>query len=122
MYWAKGSVLLATLEDKPLVTPAEKEGYFVEFQAKKPIGKINERLIELGCNVATDAGIYTFTLRNTDPPTKVPARYTYTYTFDPALKKWKISTHHSSKLPSLAKAPAATPAPTPAAAAAPVSV
>ena len=58
-YWAKGSVLLATLEAEPLVTPEQKKGYFEEFQAKKPSGKINERLIELGCNTATDAGIYT---------------------------------------------------------------
>ena len=121
MYWANGSVLLATLEDKPLITPAEKEAYFVEFQAKKPSGKINERIIELGCNLATDSGVYTFTLGATDPPTKVPARYTYTYTFDPAQKKWKISTHHSSKLPSAATKPAPAPAPTNASAA-PASV
>jgi hypothetical protein len=163
MYWAKGSVLLATLEDEPLVTPEQKEKYFVDFQSKKPTGAIDERLIELGCNTATDAGVYTFTLRNTEPPTKVKARYTcvdvffffffvsflsvffmlqrprlpplishsflsflsfplsengqptnsYTYTFDPKVKQWKISTHHSSKLPSAASKPAAAPAPAP---------
>ena len=93
----------------------------MEFMAKKPVGKINERLIELGCNQAIDAGVYTFTLHNTDPPTKVPARYTFTYTFDPKVKQWKISTHHSSKLPSAGKAAtaaaAAAPAPAPAQAA-----
>ena len=92
--------------------------------ANKPSGVINERIIELGCNSATDAGIYTFTLGATDPPTKVPARYTYTYTFDPSVKQWKITTHHSSKLPSSATAAAAAPAPAPAAnaSAAPASV
>lgn len=113
MYWAKGSVLLATLEDEPLVTPEQKVAYFTDFQKKKPSGKINERLIELGCNEATDAGVYTFTLKNTEPPTQVKARYTYTYSFNPTLKQWKITTHHSSKMPSAAAKPAAAPAPAP---------
>ena len=68
--------------------------------AKKPVGKINERLIELGCNQAIDAGVYTFTLHNTDPPTKVPARYTYTYDISsPNQDDWKITSHHSSGMP-----------------------
>jgi len=122
-YWDKGSVLLATLEDEPLATRESKEKYFTDFKAKKPSGKINERLIELGCNTATDAGIYTFTLDSTDPPSKVVARYTYTYTFDPKLKQWKITTHHSSKLPSAAaKAAAKAPEPAANATAAPASV
>ena len=56
--YAKDSVLLPTLSDKVRYSPAEKEDYFVHFLEKSPVGEINERHIQIGCNTAFDAGVY----------------------------------------------------------------
>lgn len=93
--YAERSVLLATVSNKPRLTPAEKEDYFKLFLQSKPVGKVDSRTIELGCNTAVDAGLYTFTFGATG--TQVKARYTYTYKWDG--KQWLITSHHSSAMP-----------------------
>lgn len=93
--YAERSVLLATVSNKPRLTPVEKEDYFKLFLQNKPIGKIDARTIELGCNTAVDAGLYTFTFGTTGA--QVKARYTYTYKWDG--KQWLITSHHSSAMP-----------------------
>lgn len=112
--YALDSVLLPTVSDKVRYTPAEKEDYFKHFLEKKPVGEINERAIQIGCNWALDAGIYTFTYQKTGE--KATGRYSYTYRWDG--KQWQISSHHSSLMPEpLMKAAAAAkaaPAPQPA--------
>lgn len=102
--YALDSVLLPTVSDKVRYTPAEKEDYFKHFLEKKPVGEINERAIQIGCNWALDAGIYTFTYQKTGE--KATGRYSYTYRWDG--KQWQISSHHSSLMPEpLMKAAAA---------------
>ena len=91
----EGSILLPTVSNKPRLTPAEKEDYFVHFMTNKPVGKIDMRHIQIDCNKAVDSGLYTFTFGKTGQ--QVKARYTYTYRWDG--KQWKISSHHSSALP-----------------------
>jgi uncharacterized protein (TIGR02246 family) len=93
--YAPRSVLLATVSNKPRLTPAEKEDYFVHFLESKPVGQIDSRTIEIGCNTAVDAGLYTFTFGKTGE--QVKARYTYTYKWDG--KSWLITSHHSSAMP-----------------------
>jgi len=93
--YAKNSILLATLANKPRLTVAEKRSYFKFFLANKPSGKINYRKIEVGYNIAVDAGIYTFTFAKTGSVVK--ARYTFTYRF--IKNKWLITCHHSSRMP-----------------------
>jgi uncharacterized protein (TIGR02246 family) len=93
--YAEHSILLATVSNKPRLTPAEKEDYFEHFLENKPSGKIDFRDIELGCNSAVDAGLYTFTFAKTGDV--VHARYTYTYHWDG--KQWLITSHHSSAMP-----------------------
>ena len=93
--YAEHSILLPTVSNKPRLTPAEKEDYFVHFLENKPSGKIDMRDIELGCNSAVDAGLYTFTFAKTGDV--VHARYTYTYHWDG--KQWLITSHHSSAMP-----------------------
>ncbi len=90
----EGSILLPTVSNKPRLTPAEKEDYFVHFMANKPVGTIDMRHIQIDCNKAVDSGLYTFTYENGN---KVQARYTYTYRW--IGKEWIISSHHSSALP-----------------------
>lgn len=93
--YAERSVLLATVSNKPRLTPAEKEDYFHHFLEDKPAGKVDSGTIEIGCNTAVDAGLYTFTFGTTGA--QVKARYTYTYKWDG--KQWLITSHHSSAMP-----------------------
>lgn len=92
--YATHSVLLPTLSNKPRLTPEEKKDYFEHFLAGKPVGAIDSRSIEIDCNSAFDAGLYTFKFAN---GTQVKARYTYTYKWDG--KQWLITSHHSSAMP-----------------------
>jgi uncharacterized protein (TIGR02246 family) len=92
--YAEKSILLPTLSNKPRLTPEEKEDYFEHFLQKKPVGKIDFRDIEIDCNTAIDAGLYTFTF---DDGTQAKARYTFTYKWNG--KQWLITSHHSSVLP-----------------------
>ena len=93
--YAERSILLPTVSNKQRLTAAEKEDYFHHFLANKPAGKIDLSMIEIGCNTAVDAGLYTFTFRTTGAVVK--ARYTYTYKWDG--KQWLITSHHSSAMP-----------------------
>lgn len=84
-----------TVSNKARLTPAEKDDYFHHFLENKPSGKIDQRFIEIGCNTALDAGLYTFTFAKTGA--KVSGRYSYTYKWDG--KQWLITHHHSSMMP-----------------------
>ena len=93
--YATKSILLPTVSNTPRLTAAEKEDYFHHFLEDKPFGKIDLRAIELGCNTAVDAGLYTFTFAKTGAV--VRGRYSYTYRWDGS--QWFITSHHSSKMP-----------------------
>ena len=93
--YAERSLLLPTLSNKPRLTAAEKEDYFHHFLENRPAGKIDMRFVEVGCNTATDSGLYTFTFAKTGA--SVRARYTFTYRWDGS--KWLITSHHSSGMP-----------------------
>lgn len=93
--YAERSILLPTVSNQPRVTSAEKEDYFHHFLENRPSGRIDFRQIQIGCNSALDAGLYTFTFGKTGA--KVQARYTYTYAWDG--KQWLITSHHSSAMP-----------------------
>ena len=93
--YAERSILLPTVSNKPRLTPADKEDYFHHFLENRPSGKIDLRSIELGCNTAVDAGLYTFTFAKTGAV--VSGRYSYTYRWDG--KQWLITSHHSSAMP-----------------------
>jgi uncharacterized protein (TIGR02246 family) len=97
--YAQRSILLPTVSNKPRLTPAEKEDYFQHFLQNRPSGKIDMRFVEIGCNTAVDAGLYTFTFGTTGQV--VHARYTYTYRWErgPAGGQWLITSHHSSAMP-----------------------
>jgi hypothetical protein len=107
--YAREAVLLPTVEIGPYTNPADIPKYFEHFLAKKPRGAIDEatRTIRIGCNIAFDAGLYTFTYtacpqppQPADPncPPTVKARYTYVYEcYDDG--GWLIAHHHSSVQP-----------------------
>ena len=93
--YAKDSILLPTLSNIPRLSVAEKEDYFAHFLEDGPSGKINMRKIEIGCNIAVDTGLYTFTFAKTGEETK--GRYTFVYAWDGT--DWLIISHHSSLMP-----------------------
>jgi uncharacterized protein (TIGR02246 family) len=93
--YADKSILLPTVSNKVRLTAAEKEDYFHHFLEKRPSGKVDMRFIDIDCNSAFDAGLYTFTFAKTGEV--VHARYTYTYRWDGT--KWLITSHHSSGMP-----------------------
>jgi uncharacterized protein (TIGR02246 family) len=93
--YAERSILLPTVSNKPRLTPAEREDYFHHFLEDRPSGKIDLRFVEIGCNTAVDAGLYTFTFAKTGAV--VSGRYSYTYRWDGS--KWLITSHHSSVMP-----------------------
>ncbi len=93
--YAAQSILLATVSNKPRISAEEKEDYFHHFLENKPNGRIDTRVIQINCNTALDAGLYTFTFAKTGA--QVKARYSYTYKWDG--KQWLITSHHSSAMP-----------------------
>jgi uncharacterized protein (TIGR02246 family) len=95
--YAQDALLLPTMSNMPRDTPSEIRDYFVHFLAGKPVGRIDERLIRIGCNTAMDSGLYTFTLNREGKTVDVPARYTFEYAYQDG--KWLIVGHHSSRMP-----------------------
>jgi uncharacterized protein (TIGR02246 family) len=93
--YAERSILLPTISNKPRLTPAEKEDYFRHFLEKRPSARIDLREIEIGCNMAVDSGLYTFTFAKTGE--MVRGRYSFTYRWDGS--RWLIVSHHSSLMP-----------------------
>lgn len=92
--YAPYSVLLPTVSNRARFTAAEKEDYFRHFLERKPEGRIDDRVIEVDCNSATDAGLYTFRFAD---GTSVRARYSFSY--KRVGNNWLISSHHSSGMP-----------------------
>lgn len=93
--YAPHSILLPTVSNIPRITPEQKEAYFIEFLKHEPEGKIDSSFIDIGCNYAIDAGLYTFTYHASGDI--IPARYSYSYRYINGT--WLITSHHSSKLP-----------------------
>jgi len=97
--YAAHSILLPTVSNVPRLTPADKEDYFQHFLRNRPSGKIDLRFVDMGCDTAVDAGLYTFTYGTTGQV--VHARYTFTYRWEPEVNggRWLITSHHSSAMP-----------------------
>lgn len=93
--YADRSLLLPTLSNTPRRTHDEEEDYFHHFLENGPVGSIDMRWIDIGCNDAVDAGLYTFTFAKTGAV--VHARYTFTYHWNGV--QWLITSHHSSAMP-----------------------
>ena len=102
--YAPGSVLLPTVSNRARFTTAEKEEYFAHFLVRRPEGSIDDRVIDVDCNSATDAGLYTFRFSD---GTMVKARYSFSYR--KIGSQWLITSHHSSGMPEKAEVAAEHP-------------
>ena len=107
--YAPDSVLLPTVSNRARFTIAEKEDYFMHFLQRRPQGYIDDRMIEVDCNSATDAGLYTFRFAD---GSSVKARYSFTY--KKINGQWLITSHHSSGMPEKGEAQRAAHAEAPA--------
>lgn len=58
--YAQDSLLLPTLSNTPRRSADAKADYFRHFMAGQPRGNIDSRMIQIDCNTALDAGLYTF--------------------------------------------------------------
>jgi uncharacterized protein (TIGR02246 family) len=95
--YATDAIPLPMGENGPYTDHAAIRRYFVDFLKKKPGGAIDRpHNIRIGCNVAFDSGLYTFTYGK-KPNDPTPARYTYVYRYVGGT--WLIAHHHSSKQP-----------------------
>ena len=95
--YAHDAILLPTVSNKMRTNHEEIKDYFSHFLLKKPHGKIEKRTISIGCNTASDTGIYVFTLHENGKMKKVEARYSFVYEYDD--DQWLIEHHHSSMMP-----------------------
>ncbi len=95
--YTEDAVLLPTVSNVPRLSRSEIEDYFKHFLQKKPLGKVKQRNVKLGCNKITDAGVYTFRIIDAGKTEFVPARYTFVY--ENRDGEWLIAHHHSSLMP-----------------------
>ena len=97
--YAADATLLPTVQNGPLVGPESIRGYFVYFLKQAPEGQIDQRIIHIGCNIAYDVGLYTFTIDGDQPGTRKRVKARYTFIYAPEHGKWLIVHHHSSATP-----------------------
>jgi len=97
--YAADATLLPTVQNGPLVGPEAIRGYFVYFLKQAPEGQIDQRIIHIGCNIAYDIGLYTFTIDGDQPGTRKQVKARYTFIYAPEHGKWLIVHHHSSATP-----------------------
>lgn len=95
--YAADAILLPTVSAIVRHNHDEIRDYFVNFLAKKPIGRIIEQNIRIFDNIAINSGLYTFSLTEDDVQTDVAARFTFVYRRHE--DGWLIIEHHSSILP-----------------------
>jgi hypothetical protein len=94
----KDATLLATLDPKPLETPAEIAGYFRKLTQNPELkATVQSEKIDLFGDAAVASGLYTFSYRKDGHLVELPARYTFVYRKSP--NGWAIVRHHSSALP-----------------------
>ena len=93
--YAKESILLPTVSNQPRLSAAEKADYFEHFMQDGPRGSIDLSSIVIGCNTAVDAGLYSFSFDRTGEV--VRGRYSFTYQRQG--DEWRITSHHSSRMP-----------------------
>ena len=102
--YANDAVLLPMLSSEPRMGRQEIRAYFDEYLRRHPQRSINMRSIMVGCNVASDIGMYTFRLTGRRKGTReaVVGRYSTLYEFRDG--QWLIAQQHASTMTGAQKA------------------
>jgi uncharacterized protein (TIGR02246 family) len=96
-YW-DDAVLLPAASGTPRTSPSMVRDYYARLLEKHPRGRIESRIVQLGCNLAIDMGTYTLsTMDAGGTPGEISERYTYVYAWRGG--EWKILHHHASAMP-----------------------
>lgn len=93
--YREDAILLPTVSAVPRLSHEARLDYFRHFLKDGPTGRLDTQQVQIGCNEATAAGLYTFEMASTGK--RIAARYTFTYRWDG--QRWLITQHHSSLLP-----------------------
>ena len=96
--YAEDAVLLPMVSSEPRIGRQAIRAYFEEYLRRHPQGLINMRSIIVGCNVASDIGMYTYRLtgRRTGTREAIGGRYSTLYEFRDG--KWSIAHQHASAM------------------------
>ncbi len=109
-YWPD-AVLLSDAGNTPRTSPKLIHEYYSQFLMQHPRGRIESHHVQIGCNLAIDAGRYTFSLMNdAGSVSDLPALFTLVYQYRNG--SWKILHHDSAALRDGAIATSARPDPT----------
>jgi hypothetical protein len=95
------AVMLATLTDEVLLTPAQKLGYFTSLSARVGIHVTvqKEYLRMLGEDAAVLSGLYSFHFEENGAAITIPARFSMA--LECRADAWMIVEHHSSRMPTI---------------------
>ncbi|MCU6498437.1 SgcJ/EcaC family oxidoreductase [Rugamonas sp. A1-17] len=91
--YARRSVLLVPGSTQALLAPAEKLAYFKRFLERRPTVHIDTRVIAIDCDMAIDAGTYTFSFAD---GSRLSTGYSFTYQRSGG--RWRIVSHRASEL------------------------
>jgi len=97
--YATDATLLPTVQNGPLVGPEAIGEYFSKFLQRSPEATIDTRVIQTGCNIAYDIGLYTFMVDGDQPGSRKQVKARYTFIYAPVHARWLIVHHHSSAIP-----------------------
>ena len=99
LLYKEEAVLLGTIDGKVRKGRYRIKEYFDFFLKLRPSGKLKHIVCEEICNgsVAISNGHYDFELYEGDKLSTVSARFTFV--LEKAGSRWKILSHHSSKIP-----------------------
>ena len=97
--YAPDAILLATTSNAPRTNYDEIRDYYFNFLQREPRVRNESRKIRIGCNVVTDVGVYSFTLKGPVPGTVATMKARYTFIYEQRDGAWLIVHHHSSAMP-----------------------
>jgi hypothetical protein len=88
-----------TTSNAPRTNYDEIRDYYFNFLQREPRVRNESRKIRIGCNVVTDVGVYSFTLKGPVPGTVATMKARYTFIYEQRDGAWLIVHHHSSAMP-----------------------
>lgn len=92
--YSDNAFFLTTYSDKPRLSQQERIDYYNEILKRHPQLRVEQRAINIACNMANDTGLYTISFKNGE---KTPGRYSITYQFING--QWLIVSQHTSLMP-----------------------